>query len=610
MIAEQEQKENGHVEDPEVTIDKSELGKRDRDEDESGNNFHEENLQSAKKFKDEVIEASENANGNIEQLQHNISDPTEETHEQVIVANDTENVGNSHATSNIGHVAANSPADIEPTHDNNTTDTSQSLSESKLLLNEYIEKNDIHDVDAESMMNLSQALSSPSKSSSKHITVVPIENDNGEMAMLEVSPEKVGSIIGSKGSVIQEIQLKSGAKVIVDQNFPDGVNRVVKITGNPNQVKLAVEYVIKVVEEGPSSIHVGSSTQGSQVTTIIECPQQLVGRVIGGSGHVIKDIQSRTNTKVVIDQSFPDGVPRKIIVTGNHEAVANATSLINHVMQHGPNLPPANSPQNRYQAGGSGQNQQNRNQPTSNPYQPQPQVIHVHQPVQYSQPIPAYMPQMMPQQAPTVAYGADFQQKTIEVAKQFVGRIIGKGGSHVVSIGKQSGCQIRIDQEREPCRVNISGPAAGIALAETMIQEVMLNIRNPPSLTAAPGAYQHMTAAAAPGSAYGIVVPNFYNTAAPQPVQMTSYSAYAVPSPQAVGASYAYPMSNAASYTTMAPSQYTPAASVPNPYASANPASTAAWKEYKTDDGKSYWHNPSTGVTQVRHQYKHSAFFA
>ena len=48
------------------------------------------------------------------------------------------------------------------------------------------------------------------------------------------------------------------------------------------------------------------------------CPQHVVGRVIGRGGETVKDVQARTGTMVKIDQNFPDGVPRKISVSGSN----------------------------------------------------------------------------------------------------------------------------------------------------------------------------------------------------------------------------------------------------------------------------------------------------
>ncbi len=41
----------------------------------------------------------------------------------------------------------------------------------------------------------------------------------------------------------------------MNQNFPEGVNRQVNISGTPQQVKAAGELVRKVILEGPTAIH-------------------------------------------------------------------------------------------------------------------------------------------------------------------------------------------------------------------------------------------------------------------------------------------------------------------------------------------------------------------
>jgi polyribonucleotide nucleotidyltransferase len=44
------------------------------------------------------------------------------------------------------------------------------------------------------------------------------------------------------------------------------------------------------------------------IAMVIECPQAIVGRVIGSSGATIKEVQSRTGAKIQIDQNFPEGI--------------------------------------------------------------------------------------------------------------------------------------------------------------------------------------------------------------------------------------------------------------------------------------------------------------
>lgn len=158
----------------------------------------------------------------------------------------------------------------------------------------------------------------------------------GDSEVIEVMQDKVGSIIGSKGAIIQELQMRTGAKIYVNQNFPEGVPRQVNITGTPSQVSAASELVRKIIVEGPTSIHVNAMGGGPQVSITIDCPQPVVGRVIGSAGATIKDLQSRSGAKIQINQDFPDGVPRKISISGTQAAVSLAAQLVNFVMENGP----------------------------------------------------------------------------------------------------------------------------------------------------------------------------------------------------------------------------------------------------------------------------------
>jgi hypothetical protein len=54
--------------------------------------------------------------------------------------------------------------------------------------------------------------------------------DGQTLLILEVAPDKVGQIIGSKGMVIMDIQTRTGARAYVNQDFPEGVNRQVNIS--------------------------------------------------------------------------------------------------------------------------------------------------------------------------------------------------------------------------------------------------------------------------------------------------------------------------------------------------------------------------------------------
>jgi len=79
----------------------------------------------------------------------------------------------------------------------------------------------------------------------------------------------------------------------------------------------------------------------------LDCPKDLVGRVIGRGGETINDLQSRSQTRIQIDQTVPDGMPCKIMITGQPEPVAAAVAMVKEVMANGPasrSKPPGGPP--------------------------------------------------------------------------------------------------------------------------------------------------------------------------------------------------------------------------------------------------------------------------
>lgn len=486
--------------------------------------------------------------------------------------------------------------------------------------------------------------------------IVPSLPATENSEIIEISQEKVGQVIGTKGAVIQEMQQRTGAKIFVNQNFPDGISRQVHISGDLNQVKTACELVRRVMDYGPTAIHANMLSGGTIVQTIMEIPQPLVGRVIGASGATIKDIQQRSGAKIQIDQNFPEGAPRKIHISGTQKAVAEAMNLVGQVMENGPVVAaPGSSPaplpmagMNPYMSGsmygaqmGGMMGQQQSPYGGAMAFNPTP-----------AGPAPAGLgtgSTMIPNQI-----------KIIDVPKAFVGRIIGRKGENVVAIAKKSSCKVQIEQdvpEGTPCKVRITGALANISLAEQLISEVIanpaaaqsFNIAASPiggpmggmmsGMTGAMGAAANMNSAmmnpygmqmgyaqamqaqmqnpmqaqmAANQFPYGGYPQQMQQQQQPQqqpvPGQYQPHVQQQQQQPQQIQQSYGYP-----GYAQAAPRQQAavPVAgqqqAIPQGYdTSYNPAAlmapTAAkppaWTEYKTDDGHSYWYNAATGVSQ------------
>lgn len=429
--------------------------------------------------------------------------------------------------------------------------------------------------------------------SSESIYYRTLQNTDSLM-IIEIPPEKVGQIIGSKGMIIQDIQSRSGTHTVVNQNFPPGVWRQVEIRGTQVQINAAFDLIKRILEHGPTSIHANTMSGGPTITTTMDCNPAQVGKVIGSNGATIKDIQSKSGAKVQIDQNFPPDQPRKVQITGTANAVAMAVQLVQNIMNGLP--PPTAAPV--YSA-------------TPSYYSGAPRPSH---PV--PQPVHAYQPPVSHYGAPAAAPVQSEVQVVIDVPKAIVGKIIGKAGETVQSLQQKSGCHINVDQkvpEGYPCKVVIKGTPYNVDIARKLVEEIQMGVHTaklgmtlpPPMSAPAQPAYQqpYQQPYSPPqqSAPYGY---NPYQQPQQQP-QPGHYGQYSQPAPQQPMASYAYTApaaAPAASYMSHQPQQHqmhqqqrpvaAPVKPAPAPVAS-------VWSEYKDDEGRSYWYNSATGTSQV-----------
>lgn len=68
---------------------------------------------------------------------------------------------------------------------------------------------------------------------------------------------------------------------------------------------------------------------GLGTTRTMDCPKQMVGRVIGKGGETIKQLQRNTGANIQIDQSVN---PCKITATGSTQCVQNAVRVIQEII--------------------------------------------------------------------------------------------------------------------------------------------------------------------------------------------------------------------------------------------------------------------------------------
>jgi polyribonucleotide nucleotidyltransferase len=71
---------------------------------------------------------------------------------------------------------------------------------------------------------------------------------------------------------------------------------------------------------------------GAGITSSLDCPKQMVGRVIGKGGETIKGLQKQFGVNIQIDQAVE---PNKITVAGAQTAVAAAIATVQEIINGG-----------------------------------------------------------------------------------------------------------------------------------------------------------------------------------------------------------------------------------------------------------------------------------
>jgi len=101
------------------------------------------------------------------------------------------------------------------------------------------------------------AVSKPAHVAKPAVSAAPAPAANAKTIRtvhMEIEPAKVGAVIGAKGVIINEIMKRSGAKIIVNQDFPGGAPQRVVIQGNMKQVTDARPLLVAVIAEGPHAL--------------------------------------------------------------------------------------------------------------------------------------------------------------------------------------------------------------------------------------------------------------------------------------------------------------------------------------------------------------------
>mmetsp|Transcript_21156 Transcript_21156/g.30596 ORF Transcript_21156/g.30596 Transcript_21156/m.30596 type:complete len:733 (+) Transcript_21156:32-2230(+) len=337
---------------------------------------------------------------------------------------------------------------------------------------------------------------------------------------MDCPQDKVGIVIGARGTIVQDIMRKCGCRIVIHQDYPEGHPRKVVFTGTPRQVESGKSLVSAVIAHGPAAIQMSMGGSGNIVQDL-KIIQAQVGKLIGPGGSTIKEIQQRCAVKMNIDQVLPDTDERRLRITGEASRVQAATQLVWHVLHSGgggmmggvlPQQQPYAMPMiggysdgtgammhPAYYAstplqGGAGPYGMQSPMGADGMHQMQPTI---HSAVGQGLGSDGLSGRIMP--ATPMSNG--MMHQVVYILKNLVGRIAGNNFATLALMMSKSGANIQIEQApvmtsrgQELCKINVIGSQQGVTLAGQMVQEVIIN--GPEKLmslpdASAPNIYSH-----------------------------------------------------------------------------------------------------------------------
>lgn len=77
-------------------------------------------------------------------------------------------------------------------------------------------------------------------------------------------------------------------------------------------------------------------SQEGEVEDKVPCPAGIVGRIIGRGGETIRSLQQGSGAHILVDQNFPEGQDRMVVVKGRPDCVARARAMVEELIKGEP----------------------------------------------------------------------------------------------------------------------------------------------------------------------------------------------------------------------------------------------------------------------------------
>lgn len=164
---------------------------------------------------------------------------------------------------------------------------------------------------------------------------------------MPIPNDKIGLIIGKGGTTIKPLQERTGAKVLIptQADADNPAIRTISIGCDTKEgaeaAQLEVYLILQQQQMQQQQQHQQQQQQAAPSSSIaIIVPDEKVGTIIGRQGCIIKDIQARTMTKIIIPTAADPGSNppyRTVNIVGPPEGQLTAKYELENILLNGPN---------------------------------------------------------------------------------------------------------------------------------------------------------------------------------------------------------------------------------------------------------------------------------
>lgn len=185
----------------------------------------------------------------------------------------------------------------------------------------------------------------------KQLSATPSVQNETTILRLLVPNAQMGTLIGSKGARIQQIQSDYGISMIASKSFLPGSNeRLVELQGKVDNLYDALRIISRCLNEDFSSIvgtnyylprgsvkrAVGSTVPSATTTrkpaasTDIAFANDIVGALIGKNGSRIQGVRKISGAAIAITEEIEGSSTRIFTISGTPAAIEKAKELLYH----------------------------------------------------------------------------------------------------------------------------------------------------------------------------------------------------------------------------------------------------------------------------------------